>query len=113
VLRFLRRSRVLTGALIADLNATVLAMPIALFPAINAERFGGSPSTLGLLATAIAVGAILGSGLSGPIGRLPPGPRHAGRRRRVGRRADRRADADLRPVPVGGGGHRLAGRGIT
>jgi hypothetical protein len=69
-LRFLGRSRVLTGALLSDLNATVLAMPIALFPAINAERFGGSPRTLGLLTTAVAVGGILGSGLSGPIGRL-------------------------------------------
>jgi MFS family permease len=69
-LRFLRRSRVLTGALLADLNATVLAMPIALFPAINAGRFGGSPRTLGLLTTAIAVGGIIGSGLSGPVGRV-------------------------------------------
>jgi MFS family permease len=69
-LRFLRRSPVLTGALLADLNATVLAMPIALFPAINAERFGGSPRTLGLLTTAVAVGGILGSGLSGPVGRV-------------------------------------------
>ena len=69
-LRFLRGNRVLAGALIADLNATVLAMPIALFPAINAERFGGSPRTLGLLTTAIAIGGIVGSGLSGPVGRL-------------------------------------------
>ena len=74
-LRFVRRNRVLGGALIADLNATVLAMPIALFPAINAERFGGSPRTLGLLTTAIAVGGIVGSGLSGPVGRV----RHQGR----------------------------------
>lgn len=69
-LRFLRRSRVLTGALVSDLNATVLAMPVALFPAINAERFGGSPRTLGLLTTALAVGGIAGSGLSGPVGRI-------------------------------------------
>jgi MFS family permease len=69
-LRFLRRSRVLTGALLADLNATVLAMPIALFPAINAERFNGSPRTLGLLTTALAVGGLLGSALSGPLGRV-------------------------------------------
>lgn len=73
--RFLRRNPVLSGVLVADLNATVLAMPIALFPAINAERFGGSPRTLGLLTTAIAVGGIAGSALSGPIGRL----RHQGR----------------------------------
>jgi MFS family permease len=45
-------------------------MPIALFPAINAERFGGSPRTLGLLTTALAVGGIVGSGLSGPVGRV-------------------------------------------
>jgi Transmembrane secretion effector len=45
----------------------VLAMPIALFPALNAERFGGSPGTLGLLSTAIAVGGLLGSVLSGPV----------------------------------------------
>jgi MFS family permease len=69
-LRYLRHSRVLAGALLTDLNATVLAMPIALFPAVNAERFGGSPRTLGLLTTAVAVGGILGSGLSGPVGRI-------------------------------------------
>lgn len=69
-LALLRRSRLLSGALIADLNATVLAMPIALFPAINAERFGGSPRTLGLLTAAIAVGGILGSSLSGPVSRV-------------------------------------------
>jgi MFS family permease len=69
-LRFLHRSKVLTAALLADLNATVLAMPVALFPAINAERFGGSPRTLGLLTTALGVGGIAGSVLSGPIGRV-------------------------------------------
>lgn len=69
-LAFLRRSRALAGALIADLNATVLAMPVALFPAINAGRFGGSPRTLGLLTAAIAVGGVLGSSLSGPVSRV-------------------------------------------
>jgi MFS family permease len=69
-LRFLRRSQVLYGALLADVNATLLAMPFALFPAINAERFGGSPRTLGLLTASVAVGGILGSGLSGPVGRV-------------------------------------------
>jgi len=69
-LGFVRRSQVLTGALLSDLNATVLAMPVALFPAINAERFGGSPGTLGLLTSALAAGGVIGSGLSGPVGRL-------------------------------------------
>ncbi len=69
-LHFLRRSRVLAGALLADVSATVLAMPIALFPAINAERFGGSPRTLGLFTAALAAGGLLGSGLSGPVSRV-------------------------------------------
>jgi MFS family permease len=66
-LRFIVDNRALRGAMLADLSATVLAMPIALFPAINAERFGGSPGTLGLLSTAIAVGGLVGSVLSGPV----------------------------------------------
>ncbi len=69
-LRFLGRSRVLCGALLADVNATVLAMPMALFPAINDERFGGSPRTLGTFTASIAIGGILGSGLSGPVARV-------------------------------------------
>jgi MFS family permease len=66
-LSFVQRSRVLTGALLADLNATFLAMPVALFPAINAARFGGSPRTLGLMSSALAVGGVLGSAFSGPL----------------------------------------------
>jgi MFS family permease len=62
-----RRSRVLAGVLLADLNATFLAMPVALFPAINAARFGGSPRTLGLLGSALAVGGVLASTFSGPL----------------------------------------------
>src|SRR4051812_26414361 len=66
-LRFVRGSRPVLGALLTDLSATALAMPIALFPALNAERFGGSPETLGLLTAALAAGGILGSALSGPV----------------------------------------------
>jgi Transmembrane secretion effector len=69
-LSVVRRSRVLMGALLADLNATFLAMPVALFPAINAARFGGSPRTLGLLSTALAVGGVVGSALSGPLAHI-------------------------------------------
>jgi MFS family permease len=69
-LAFVWHERILAGVLLADINATVLAMPFALFPAINAARFGGSPRTLGLLPGAIAAGGILGSGLSGPVGRI-------------------------------------------
>jgi MFS family permease len=66
-MRFIVGNHALRGALLADLSATVLAMPVALFPEINAERFGGSPTTLGLLSTALAVGGLTGSVLSGPV----------------------------------------------
>jgi MFS family permease len=65
--RFIRRSQVLAGAFLADLNATVFGLPVALFPAINAERFGGNPVTLGLFTTAIGVGGLASAGLSGPL----------------------------------------------
>jgi MFS family permease len=67
---FLRREKVLGSALLSDLSATVLAMPVSVFPAINAARFGGSPRTLGLLTAAVAAGGLIGSGFSGPVGRV-------------------------------------------
>jgi MFS family permease len=66
-LRFLARSRVLSGVLLADVCATFFAMPVALFPAINAERFGGSPRTLGLLTAGLAIGGLIGTVFSGPL----------------------------------------------
>ena len=68
--RFVGRSRVLTGVLLSDITATLFAMPIALYPAINADRFGGSPRTLGLLSAGLAIGGIIGTVFSGPIGRV-------------------------------------------
>ena len=64
---FIRRSQVLAGAFLADLNATVFGLPVALFPAINAERFGGNPRTLGLFTAAIGVGGLASATFSGPI----------------------------------------------
>jgi MFS family permease len=69
-IRFIGRSQVLAGAFLADLNATVFGLPVALFPAINAERFGGNPATLGLFTTAIGVGGLLSSACTGPLMRL-------------------------------------------
>jgi MFS family permease len=68
--RYIGRTRVLAGAFLADLNATVFGLPIALFPALNAERYGGDPRTLGLLTTAIGVGGLVSAVLSGPVGRI-------------------------------------------
>jgi MFS family permease len=69
-LQFLRRSPVLAGAFLADLNATVFGLPVAVFPAINAERFGGNPATLGLFTAAIGVGGLVSSAVTGPVGRM-------------------------------------------
>ena len=46
-LRFLAGHPAVRGALLTDLAATVLSMPISLFPLINAERFGDDPRTRG------------------------------------------------------------------
>ncbi|AGZ43137.1 MFS transporter [Actinoplanes friuliensis] len=63
--RFTARTPEVRGAFLADLAATMLAMPFALFPLINAEKFGGRPEILGLFTTAVAVGGVLASVLSG------------------------------------------------
>ncbi|MEU9844656.1 MFS transporter [Actinomadura sp. NPDC048032] len=71
--RLVLRHPILWGSFGVDLAATVLAMPVALFPMVNELRFGGDPRTLGLFLSAIAVGG-LGAGLfSGTVTRLRRG----------------------------------------
>jgi MFS family permease len=67
---FIRRTQVLAGAFAVDLAATVFGLPAALFPAINAERFGGNPRTLGLFTAAIGVGGLASAAFSGPVGHV-------------------------------------------
>ena len=67
---YIGRTPVLAGAFLADLNATIFGLPIALFPAINAERFGGDPRTLGLFTAAIGVGGLVSGVFSGPLKHL-------------------------------------------
>lgn len=69
-LAFVVSTPVIRGALLTDLAATVLSMPVSLFPVINAERFGNDPRTLGLFLSAIAVGGVVASVLSGSFTRL-------------------------------------------
>jgi MFS family permease len=69
-LAFLVRNPVVRGALLTDLAAMVLSMPISLFPLVNAERFGNNPRTLGLFLSAIAVGGVLASVFSGAFTKL-------------------------------------------
>ncbi|MGZ4613957.1 MAG: MFS transporter [Actinomycetes bacterium] len=67
--RFIGDSPVLGGAFMTDVLATLMAMPVALFPVVNAERFGGGPETLGLFLSAIAVGGVAAGAVSGTITR--------------------------------------------
>lgn len=72
-LKFVSRPGAVRGAFGTDLFATLLAFPIALFPMVNDLRLGGSPETLGLMSSALAVGGILAglcSGLVTRAGRL-------------------------------------------
>ena len=69
-LRFIRRRPVLVAAFLTDLDAMLLGLPVALFPALNAAHFGGSPRTLGLLNAAVGVGGLLSAALSGPSARV-------------------------------------------
>ena len=62
---FLLRTPALRGAFATDLAATVLSFPVALFPLVNEQRFGGSPRTLGLFLSVLAVGGVLALVLSG------------------------------------------------
>nr|WP_206444070.1 MFS transporter [Nocardioides sp. KC13] len=68
-LRFAVTQPVVRGVLLVDLAATLLAMPVSLFPLVNEERFGGDPRTLGLFLTAIAVGGVAASLVSGSFTR--------------------------------------------
>ncbi|WP_122261868.1 MFS transporter [Ornithinimicrobium cerasi] len=63
------RRPVLRGSFLVDLAATLLAFPVALFPMLNEERFGGDPRTLGLFLSSMAVGGLLAGLWSGAVTR--------------------------------------------
>ena len=65
------RSPTLRGSFATDVAATVLAMPVSLFPLVNEIRFDGDPRTLGLFLSAVAVGGIGAGLLSGAVTRAP------------------------------------------
>jgi len=74
-LRFMVDCPPVRAALATDLSTMVLAMPLSLFPALNAERFGDDPATLGFFVCALGVGGVLASTLSGSFtSAADPGP---------------------------------------
>ncbi len=64
-LAFLRGRQALYGTFVIDLNAMILGMPRALFPALGLVRFHGGPEYVGLLYAAPAVGAFVAALLTG------------------------------------------------
>ena len=64
-LRYLKGRQVLQGTFVIDLNAMVLGMPRALFPALGLTRFHGGAATVGLLYAAPGAGALIGAVLTG------------------------------------------------
>lgn len=69
-LRFLATRPVLLLTFVVDLVAMVFAMPRALFPALASQVYNGGPQTVGLLYSALAVGALLGALGGGWFGRI-------------------------------------------
>lgn len=69
-LSFARRSPVILASFVIDLNAMILAMPVALFPAIALDVYRVGPVGLGLLTAAPAAGALVAVVLSGWVSRV-------------------------------------------
>ncbi len=68
--RYLRSSRPLAGVFVIDLGAMVFGLPRALFPALAVTLYGGGAATVGYLNAAPGVGALVGSLLTGHVGRV-------------------------------------------
>ena len=69
-LRFLGPRKNVLMTFLVDINAMVFGMPRALFPAIAANWFHGGAGTVGLLAAAPPIGALVGAATSGWTGRI-------------------------------------------
>jgi MFS family permease len=68
--RFLRKSRNITMTFVLDIIAMTFGQPRVLFPAIGALVIGGGAVTVGALTAAYAIGALLSSVFSGPLGHV-------------------------------------------
>jgi MFS family permease len=67
---FLRTRQAIQGCFIADLNAMILGMPTALFPALGLIHFHGGARAVGYLYAAPGVGALLMTFFSGWTNRV-------------------------------------------
>lgn len=69
-LTFIFRSPVLLMSFVVDIIAMVFALPRALFPELTDQSFGGSPTALGWLTAAMAIGSVVGALFSGWVSRV-------------------------------------------
>jgi MFS family permease len=69
-LRFLMTKQVLLLTFVVDIIAMVFGFPRALFPSLADETFHGGAGTVGLLFSALSVGALLGAVFGGWLGRV-------------------------------------------
>jgi len=69
-LRFLRTAPNVRGTFVFDLVAMILGTPRVVFPAAAALVLGGGAVTVGMLTSAFAIGALLSSLFSGPLGHI-------------------------------------------
>jgi MFS family permease len=68
--RFLKGKRVLQSTFTVDLVAMIFGMPRALFPRLAVVQFHRGPEVVGLLFSALSVGALLGALSSGWVGEV-------------------------------------------
>lgn len=69
-LRFLRRAPSVRATFVVDLIAMGFGTPRVIFPAAGTLVLGGGAVTVGLLTASYAMGALLSSLVSGPLGRV-------------------------------------------
>jgi MFS family permease len=67
---FARRYRLFMSTLVIDLIAMIVGLPRVLFPFLIVEQFHGSQEAIGLLFSALALGALLGALTSGWTSRV-------------------------------------------
>jgi MFS family permease len=67
---FARRNRLIMSTFVIDLIAMIFGLPRVLFPFLIVDQFHGSQEAIGLLFSALALGALLGALTSGWTGRV-------------------------------------------
>lgn len=67
---YLRGRQAIQGCFVADLNATILGMPTALFPALALTHFHGGDGLVGVLYATPGIGALVASVASGWTARV-------------------------------------------